>query len=345
MHVARCNGGQSYRQATVGHAAGRPAELCWPGERSETFDRLLAGIVSKGHVLDAVALYLCVSAQELLEHITRLGLPTPSVLPMRRPGGRRPWTIHEVHLLIGMWSQDIHVACIGAETGRSLGGVRSKARRLGLYRRDRRNIVRCPPSGSSAPMIATAIAVDEGLAADAGAAIDTSATVGARAPVSPAVTAGRIDPAMDGSDPESGGDQNVAVPLQEVQTASDNGADRARQRITWNDDLDLELARRWFAWQCRWGIAKDMNLPEPAIRSRATRLGLPPRDRQKIVPDYVPGRPYDKSLENSRIRRRCEQGNMFFFGTRNGPHTSPKIMQTRRYKELRRGLGEASLHL
>ena len=126
---------------------------------------------------------------------------------------------------------------------------------------------------------------------------------------------------------------------------SANGAKRARQRIAWNDDLDLELARRWFAWQCRKGIARDLKLSEAAVRSRATRMGLPPRDRKKIVPDYVVGRPYDRSLEDSRVKRRCEQGKMFFFGTRNGPHTSPKIMQTRRYKELRRGLGEASLHL
>ena len=52
-------------------------------------------------------------------------------------------------VLIDMWSQDIHVECIGAETGRSPGGVRSKARRLGLYRRERRNIVRYPASGTA----------------------------------------------------------------------------------------------------------------------------------------------------------------------------------------------------
>ena len=347
MHGARCSEEQRCRFVTVGNAEWRPVETCWRGERSDKFDRVLAGILSKGHVLEAVALYLCVSAQELLGHITRLGLPTPSMLPMRRPGGRRPWTGNEIHVLIDMWSQDIHVECIGAETGRSPGGVRSKARRLGLYRRERRNVVRYQANGS-APVIATAASVEEAFAAGSVAAIGTSVSVVADTSVSAAPVA-PIESAKDVCNPAVKVDQDVSVHLNthipHAQPASANGTKRARQRITWNDDLDLELARRWFAWQCRKGIARDLKLTEAAVRSRATRMGLPPRDRKKIVPDYVVGRPYDRSLEDSRVKRRCEQGKMFFFGTRNGPHTSPKIMQTRRYKELRRGLGEASLHL
>ena len=348
MHIARCNEEQSCGRVTVGNTDERPAEICWREERSDKFDRVLAGILSKGHVLEAVALYLCVSRQELLGHIARLGLPTPSMQPMRRPGGRRPWTVNEVHLLIDMWSQDIHVESIGVETGRSPGGVRSKARRLGLYRRERRNIIRSPASGNSVPVIATATAVDEAFAAGSVAAIGMSVSVVADTPDS-AATVAPIDPAKDGCNLASEVDQDVSVHLnthfRQTQAESANGAKRARQRIAWNDDLDLELARRWFAWQCRKGIARDLKLSEAAVRSRATRMGLPLRDRKKIVPDYVVGRPYDRSLEDSRVKRRCEQGKMFFFGTRNGPHTSPKIMQTRRYKELRRGLGEASLHL
>ena len=349
MHVARCNEELCCGPIAVGNADGRPVEICWSGKRSDKFDRVLAGILSKGHVLEAVALYLCVSAHELLGHIARLGLPIPSMLPMRRPGGRRPWTVDEVHLLIDMWTQDIYVACIGAETGRSAGGVRSKARRLGLYRRERRNIVRYPVSDSSAPTIAGAIAEDEAFAPDPVAATGMSVVVVADSPVSAVATVAPVEPAKEACDPASEVERDAPVDchahIPQAHAGSSNGAKRARQRIAWNDDLDLELARRWFAWQCRKGIAKDLKLSEAAVRSRATRMGLPPRDRKKIVPDYVVGRPYDRSLEDSRVKRRCDQGKMFFFGTRNGPHTSPKIMQTRRYKELRRGLGEASLHL
>jgi hypothetical protein len=118
-----------------------------------------------------------------------------------------------------------------------------------------------------------------------------------------------------------------------------------RQRLQWTDDLDEEVARRWFAMQCHRGIAKDLGVSPGAVRTRATRLGLPPRDRKKIVPDYVEGRPYDRSLEMSRVKRRCHQGNIAFWGERNGPHTSPKVMQTKRYKELRRTVTDATLHL
>jgi len=47
------------------------------------------------------------------------------------------------------------------------------------------------------------------------------------------------------------------------------------------------------------------------------------------------------SLEKSMLRLWCQQGNMNYWTTRNGPRTSPKIMKTKRYKELRSGLGES----
>jgi len=122
-------------------------------------------------------------------------------------------------------------------------------------------------------------------------------------------------------------------------------AARKRKRIQWTDELDLEIAKRWFAFQHHTGIAADMGLPEAAVRTRATRLGLPPRDRKLVVQDFVEGRPYDRGLEESVVRRRCKQGNVFFWGKRNGPHTSPKVMQTKRYKTLRRGMADVSLHL
>ena len=103
--------------------------------------------------------------------------------------------------------------CIGEETGRSPGGVRSKARRLGLYRRERRNIVRSPASGNSAPTIATATAVDEAFAAGSVAAIGMSVSVVADTPDSATATVAQIDPAKDGCNPASEVDQDVSVHL------------------------------------------------------------------------------------------------------------------------------------
>ena len=158
--------------------------------------------------------------------------------------------------------------------------MRSKAGRLGLYRRERRNIVRYP-AGGSAPTIATAAAVGEAFAAGLVAAIGTSVSVVTDSPAFATATVVPIDPAQDGCTPASDADQDVSVHLnthiRQAQAASADGAKRARQRIAWNDDLDLELARRWFAWQCRKGIARDLKLSEAAVRSRATCMGLPPR--------------------------------------------------------------------
>jgi hypothetical protein len=121
---------------------------------------------------------------------------------------------------------------------------------------------------------------------------------------------------------------------------------RRRPRVQWNDELDLEVRDRWLAGQCRFGIARDMGISEPAIRSRATLLGLPRRwDRKRIIADYVPGRCYDENLTRSMVWRRCALGNMSFYSTRNGPRTCPKVMKSKRYRELRGGLGEAYLHV
>jgi hypothetical protein len=255
-------------------------------------------MVAAGLVQQALCVYLDLSEDELFCEIQRLNLSTPSDRPLRRPCGARSWSAEEVRLLIAGWVANIHPETIGAELGRSAAGVRSRARRLGLYRRSRKDLIKVASAAERRR---------EELQTAASAAVSASAT-----------------------------------------QASDAAANRQRRRarrIVWNDDLDMKVARRWFAWQCRHGIAKDLGLTEGQVRSRASQMGLPMRERHKIVPDYVEGQPYDRSLELSVVRRRCVEGKMFFYGPRDGPWTSPKIMKTKRYKELRSGLGEAWLHL
>jgi hypothetical protein len=265
---------------------------------SSARDRILCGMVAAGLVQQALCVFLDLSEDELFSDLRRLNLSTRSDRPLRRPGGAHPWSAEHVRLLITRWVANIHPESIGAELGRSAAGVRSKARRLGFYRRSRKDLIK---------VAVVTETLSEELRTAASAAVSAS---GAQ--------------------------------------ASDAAASRQRRharRIVWNDDLDMKVARRWFAWQCRHGIAKDLGLTEGQVRSRASRMGLPLRERHKIVADYVEGRPYDMSLEHSVVRRRCLEGKMFFYGPRNGPQTSPKIMKTKRYKELRSGLGEAWLHL
>ena len=101
------------------------------------------------------------------------------------------------------------------------------------------------------------------------------------------------------------------------------------------------MARRWFAYQHHRGIAEDLGLTEAQVRSHATALSLPRRERKKLVPDYVEGRPYDRTLEDSMVKRRCNFDHRLFWSTKNGPHTSPRATKTERYRALHSGFGEA----
>jgi hypothetical protein len=300
-----------YYQTSPSAVQRRLLDLCLEGLIPNSLcDRVLTGMVLKGLPMEALSLYLGPSIAILPLSITRLGLPVPSGEPMRKPRGRNPWTVDEVQFLIGCWVRNFHAQNIADVIGRSAGAIRSKARRLGLYRRDRREVIRQRETEAGhVPQTVPPHSVDE-------------------PPTGPVI--GPVERSMEGSaaSAEVVADVPKSAPI----------------RIQWNDDLDLEVARRWFAWQCRFGIARDLGISAAAIRTRATRMGLPPRDRRKIVPDYVPDQTYDRSLEESRVRRRCHEGKMFFFGTRNGPHTSPKIMQTKKYKESRSGMTEVTLH-
>jgi hypothetical protein len=342
MQSGRPNSNESEQFASDRNAGGTIGQLQPSAdEPSGIFDRILSGMAARNHVLEAISLYLRLSLTELVTHIVRLGLPMPSDLPMRRPGGRRPWSVTEIRLLIERWPQNLHVDCIGGDIERSPGAVRAKARRLGLYRRNRRDLIKV----STGPAESAAIQELEGCGVGSvfrvhAEDVSPSPDLASEPPNVPAPTAADEDGAPIGTataTEKPHGEQCKTIETTQI---------RRRPRIQWNDELDMQVAQRWFAWQCRHGIAKDLGLTEAAVRSRATLLGLPPRtDRKKIVPDYVPGRPYDTSLEKGLVRRRCEQGHMYFYGTPNGPRTCPKVRKSRSYRELRSGLAEAYLHL
>ena len=69
---------------------------------------------------------------------------------MRKPSGKRPWTDDEVRLLIKLWTADLRTSAIAESLGRSAGSVRSKARRLGLYRRSRRDLIKAMTAAEQA---------------------------------------------------------------------------------------------------------------------------------------------------------------------------------------------------
>ena len=302
----------------------------WRGGPQDLFDRILRGMVGVGLVQEAICAFLLLTIETLSCHLIRLDLPTPSARPMRKPSGKRAWSVADVRVLISLWTGNMRAEAIGAELERSAGAVRAKGRRLGLYRRNRRDLVDATAEARAvheAPMESAAVKVPT---APQAAPVDTRAAVIDVVPL--AAPEAAIEAASVVVEPSG-----VVVPAAAAKTRKR----RRSLRIVWTDELDMKVARRWYAWQWHRGIAEDLGLTEAQVRSRATRMGLPPRDRAKIVPDYVEGRPYDTSLEESRIKLWCHQGNMNYWTTRNGPRTSPKIMKTKRYKELRSGLGES----
>jgi hypothetical protein len=337
------------------------------GPHVSTFDRVLRGMVRVGLVQEAICRFLLLTIDTLGFHLVRLDLPTPSERAMRKPSGERPWTDDEVRVLIELWTANLRTAAIGERLGRSAGSVRSKARRLGLFRRRRRDLIKTitttahrdettaplvpveslaevvpdAPPGPPAPCPNTAIS-----AVPVTAITESAAPISSEIIVAPASSVGTQAAAVSG----------IVFAASEAAPAADTASREGRtpepsagkatkrpqrRRIDWTDALCEEVARRWFAYQHHRGIAEDLGMTEAQVRSQANALGLPRRERKKIVPDYVKGRPYDTTLEKSMVKRRCMIDRRVFWGDRNGPHTSPRAMKTKRYRALRSGLEEA----
>ncbi len=103
-----------------------------------SFDAILCGMVAAGLGIEGLSLYLGLTRTGLLDRLAFLGLPTPHDRPMRRAGGKNPWSAEDVRLLIALWTDGAHVLSIAETLGRTRGAIYSKRRRLGLPSRDRK---------------------------------------------------------------------------------------------------------------------------------------------------------------------------------------------------------------
>ena len=116
---------------------------------------ILPGMVGRGHGLDTLCLYLAIARTALLDLIVALGLPTPHGRAHRRAGGRTPWKAQDIPVFIVLWMEGWQAASLAERFGRSRGSIWSKARQLGLPRRERRALFR--PADPHAPVPAAAI--------------------------------------------------------------------------------------------------------------------------------------------------------------------------------------------
>jgi len=115
-----------------------------------SFDRLLAGMVAAGQGLEAICLYLGLTQAAVFANVVRLGLPSPSDRPYRRPGPRG-WSVLDTTRLIVWRLAGVHPETIGLRLGRSASAVRAKARRLGIPAPPRSSLRRLDPQSLADP--------------------------------------------------------------------------------------------------------------------------------------------------------------------------------------------------
>jgi len=262
--------------------------------------RVLPGMVARGHGIDALSLYLGLARTVLLDLIVELDLPTPHDRPLRRPGGRNPWTFADTTLFIVLWVAGWHAESLGQRFGRSAGGAHYKARHLGLPRRSRKIIFRPPRPGDDLPGgILQELRPDPGpverCPGQQGSAVRTAPsqadTPDAEEPApweqhyaassntySDSYSTVISVPATDATIPA------VILPFPVFQDVDLFGPTPVgtpparkpkRQQIEWTRERDTELAQRWWARQHFKCIAHDMGISPSAMQSRRIRLGLP----------------------------------------------------------------------
>jgi hypothetical protein len=259
----------------------RTVLLAPPKQACSAIDCLVAGMVVRGLGVEAICLYLELSQAGLLERVVALDLPTPHDRPLRKAGGLNPWSVADTRRLIQWWLEALHLDGIGGRLGRSPGGVRAKARRLGLPRRDRKALVRLPLS--SAPALATDTP-DVAVAADAAPVVSAvpvlAATLGLPARVVGDMGLGAAVAALSVAADLSA---NVKAEVSIAGTVA--SAKGPRQRKWTEAELD-ELATRSWANQHWLAIARDMNRSPGSTRSQLSRLELPRHNRSKLVETY-----------------------------------------------------------
>jgi hypothetical protein len=193
-------------------------EVCPPPTEAEIQQsRLLKGMIQAGQGREAIAAILGLTDDHLMQRVVDLGLPTPADIPLPTPRGPKCWALPDMQRLVTLWTQNVISVAIGAALGRTASGVYSKARSLGLYRRERARLLRAIPVAPN-PIAVVADALCE------------------KSPVK-----------------------------------------AKRKQVVWTEELEDEIASRWFSMQHHAAIAVDLGLSPTTVASKAYRLELPKR--------------------------------------------------------------------
>ncbi len=114
------------------------AELVERGPEGKVADRLLKGMMSAGHGLEALSFYLGLEENELRDRVAALGLDQPTEKRLRRSGAANPWSLHDTRLFMALWLDNVSAASMAEAFGRSRRSIHGKRRWLGLPVRDRK---------------------------------------------------------------------------------------------------------------------------------------------------------------------------------------------------------------
>lgn len=116
-----------------------------PSSLSATLDELvLRGFVARGLAPTVICDLLSIEQKELDQRLSLCGLICPEDRKVRKRH-KRGWLLREEHALLRFWSRNYTPTLMAELLSRSVNSVQAKARRLGLYTRDRRSLVSDAP--------------------------------------------------------------------------------------------------------------------------------------------------------------------------------------------------------
>ena len=330
-----------------------PLEGHWAGVAIQTpmclARAVLPGMVAQGHGIEALCSFLSLGRAALFDHLVDLDLPTPHDRPLRKVGGRHPWSVSDTVLFIVLWMAGWHAESLGQHFDRSARSAWAKARQLGLPRRDRKLIFRPANPGEELsdgvlqghhpnPETLSRLQRDEAGAAPVRLTLGhwpQTSPVLARELPNTGTTAPLSYPASGTND--LFGPTPVGTPPRRK---------AKRQEIPWTRERDIELGQRWWARQHYKAIARDMGITPSAVQSRRFRLGLPSFRmcdlfifrREELVDHFDPSVVAEHIAAAGYKERKCtgslKDGRVFWFWTQRN-HTSDEYARLGRKRANR----------
>jgi len=318
-------------------------------------------MLARGHGIDALCLYLDLARTVLLDTLVELDLPTPHDRPLRRPGGRNPWSFADTTLFVVLWMAGWHAESLGERFGRSAGSARYKARHLGLPRRDRKLVFRPPrpcqdrPGGTTPEPRPESAATTRG-SEQQGFAVRTAPVCSDHPDADPmaawekqraaqggmhSYSYSTIISSFDAQRPDADTVPQSPTPSDvdlfgPVPAVASPPRKPKRKQVVWTRERDEELAQRWWARQHYKAIAREMGISPSAVQSRRFRLELPSFNDQPELAFLRPDdlvQEFDPSVVATHIavagyvERTCnkfsQDGKVFqFWAPRNGRRSS-----------------------